>query len=219
MKLFTRRRNDRARMLVAEVCLSSWATAGGLEYKPYSGFLGALCFARPDTFEHFGCAPDYRPPEGSYYVDKFIRFEAGNTARALGLAVVKEVYVYDGHHRSEIDRLGVAIDLTLRPSAFEQYLDFIGQCDASVKTAEPGRWDGGMLLHLPAPIFSWPRLRSSPTPYPPPGRHGKVGKLRTIKRFRFDTISMFKTRRGHRLEYGYQAGLTSLPSRDVLHLR
>jgi hypothetical protein len=82
----------------------------------------------------------------------------------------------------------------LRQPAFEQYKRFIGTARMPALGAGPGNWHGDLLVLIPAPVFEFPAGRGSASPYPPAETpEAKVGELRTIRSFRFDTIDILKT--------------------------
>lgn len=163
-----------------------------------------------------------RPPRsepGPYdpsYTTKFIKFTKGEPGMPLGRARVEEAYVYDNHYRAEIDFTGLRLVLTLNPSAFILYREFIGAARVSSWIADPTAWDGDVLLRIPSPFFDFPAPRGSAPPFPPAG--ATVRKLRRIKTFDFneaEIIRVFRDSRGMKPE----AHLISARPEDVLHLK
>lgn len=191
-------RSAPAQFLVAYAGLSSRSVTGGhLTFTPERGTISRLGFAKDFGSGVFGCAPPAEPAaKGQFYTDKFIEIRAGNERESLGRAKLKEAYVHDFHYRCDIDFTGLHLVLMLQQSAFEQYERFIGTACVPASVADPGAWHANLLVLIPAPLFEFPAGRGSVPPYPPAEtREAKVGKLRMIRNFRFDSIDILKITR------------------------
>lgn len=196
--LLGKKRLAPAQFLVAYARLSSRSASGeGLVFVPERGAISRLGFAKNYNSDLFGCAPRAEPAaQGQFYNDKFVTIQASKKNAHLGNAEIKETYVYDFYYRCDIDFTGLQLVLNLRQSAFEQYQRFIGDACVPALGADPGAWQGNLLVFIPAPLFEFPIGRGSASPYPPAQtREAKVGKLRTIKTFGFETIDILKVTR------------------------
>lgn len=216
-------RPTRAQFLVGIARLDQRYEARGQSiFVPDRGRMSNLCFAKDCNPELFGCAPRPEPSaQGTFYSDKFISLRAGDARGPLGRAEVKEAYVYDNHYRGDIDFTGLKLVLTLRQSAFERYERFIGIAYVPPLLAtDITTWHGDLFVRVPAPLFEFPSGRGSIPPYPPAGaREGRVGKLRTIKNFRFDTIDIVKIGKRQGSGEFRVPDMSNTPSEHVLQLR
>lgn len=180
--------------LIARVRLSSYYDSKEQSsiYKYECGTISDLGFADCGTFVIVHHAPKAEPVvSGQFYQDKFFNVRSGDERNALGRIDIKEAYVYDFYYRSDIDFTGLRLDLTLRPSAFEEYRRFIGTFPVP-PLMDPTDWHGDFLISILSPKFDFPAGHGSDPPYPPPG--AKVRKLRTVKSFHFDTLDIIKVR-------------------------
>lgn len=222
--LLGRQRLAPAQFLVAYARLSSRSDTDvdHLIFTREHGTISRLGFANGYNSELFGCAPLAEPAaQGQFYFDKFIKIQASDRQGCLGSSELKEQHVYDFYYRCSIDFTGLQLVLTLRRFAFEQYERFIGTARVPpLGAAGPEAWHGDLLVLIPAPVFEFPRGRGSAPPYPPAEtREAKVGKLRAIKNFRFDTIDILKI--GARAGSGELCvpDISNIPSERLLRLR
>jgi hypothetical protein len=220
--LLGRRRSAPAQFLAVYARLYSfYGTGESLTVVPERGRVSHLGFVESHGSELFGCAPRAEPAaHGQFYTDKFIEINPSERSRPLGSADIKEQQVYDEHYRCSIDFTGLQVDLTLRQAAFEQYKRFIGTTRMPALAGGPGAWHGDLIVLVSAPVFEFPAGRGSAPPYPPAETaQAKVGKLRTIRSFRFDAIDILKTEERAGSGELRVPDISAIPSDQLLRLR
>lgn len=219
--LLGKKRTARTPFLVSFVRLSSRHTDDGRPvFVPQRGAISRLGFAEDHNSSLFGCAQPTKPEAQMFYTDKFVTIQAGDERGRLGDAELREAYVYDEHYRAEIDLTGLRLVLTLRQSAFEQYERFISNARVPASIIDTEAWHGDLLMLIPSPVFEFPRGRGSAPPYPPAETRGaKVGKLRTIRNFRFATIDIVKIAAQRGSAEPYVPDILKIPPENVLRLR
>jgi hypothetical protein len=90
--------------------------------------------------------------------------------------------------RSEIDFTGLRVTVSLRPDAYQAYLDYIGRVPLPATLSDQIAWDGRILLRIPSRPFRFPMPRGNSNPWNI--MKPVVGRLKLIRRFAFDEIEI-----------------------------
>jgi hypothetical protein len=140
-----------------------------------------------------------------YCIDRFIRFERGDCGNALARIEVKEAHVRDDYVRSDIDYTGFEVCVTLREEAFRLFQDHLTSIEPESETFRHSR---RLAVRIPVRPFIFPLPRGNVDPWNT--QQNVVGKLRPIKRFSVDNITVTMMSR---------EPLTSPPSGGTLYDR
>ncbi len=124
-------------------------------------------------------------PAADYCIDRFLRVEMGDCGHSLARIEIKEERVRDEKLRSDIDYTGFEVCVALREEAFRLFQDHL----VSIETDD--RWEREyprLAIRIPTRPFTFPPTRGNVDPWET--RKNVVGKLRLIKRFNSDSITV-----------------------------
>ncbi len=168
---------------------------GEITFNPFHGGIDDLGFGSGSVR-----ALSHRPPRPEKVPydfqcrDRFFFLGTDDGGNSLGCVQVSEALVYDYQMRSEIDFTGLRLTIALHMTAYEAYLDYIGNGQLPYTSGDQTTWDGRIVLRIPSQPFAFPMPRGSSDPW----HVGKrvVDPLKVIKRFALDEIEIQALRDG-----------------------